>query len=262
MRIQSRWINQALALVALAILRCLFATCRVQFHSVDPTARRNYADPSPDAERFICCCWHDALVLATFTPARPLRERTMALISPHRDGGYLAASAELMGYRTVRGSSRRGAASAIRRLMVETALHHIYITPDGPQGPARKLKLGPIYLASQLGRRLVPNGMAATSSVKIHGRWSHLTLPCPFSTVHVLDGPFLTVPAEASRDDLNTYAEWFETLLNLSQEAAEQIAHGAAPHEVLSALARHPYAASVVPGSTEIDVARTARPAA
>ncbi len=60
------------------------------------------------------------------------------LISEHRDGEIIARIAERLGYRTVRGSTSRGAARALlgRRACIEQG-GELAVTPDGPRGPAR-----------------------------------------------------------------------------------------------------------------------------
>jgi lysophospholipid acyltransferase (LPLAT)-like uncharacterized protein len=74
------------------------------------------------------------------------------LISQHRDGELIARIAERLGYATGRGSSTRGGEEGARdmlRLAEEGRV--LAITPDGPRGPAEKVKPGLVFLASRTG---------------------------------------------------------------------------------------------------------------
>ena len=65
-------------------------------------------------------------------------EGVSVLISEHRDGELIARVAVSLGFRTVRGSTSRGASRALVGLSRELeAGRDVAITPDGPRGPAR-----------------------------------------------------------------------------------------------------------------------------
>ncbi len=65
------------------------------------------------------------------------------LISTHADGEIIARICESLGCRTVRGSSSRGGVRALLELVRELEQgHEVAITPDGPRGPRRAIRLG------------------------------------------------------------------------------------------------------------------------
>jgi len=113
-------------------------------------------------------------------------EGVALLISRHRDGGYLADLCERWGYRIVRGSSRRGGATGllglIRYLREGT---EVGTTPDGPRGPAERLKPG-VLVAAQHARALVIAMGARASSAWWFQSWDRLCVPRPFATVDVM----------------------------------------------------------------------------
>ena len=82
----------------------------------------------------VVCFWHGRLML--FPVDWPWPERTHVLISAHRDGQLGGSIAEGFGLHTVSGSTERGGALALRRLVrLVRAGDIVAITPDGPRGP-------------------------------------------------------------------------------------------------------------------------------
>ena len=61
------------------------------------------------------------------------------------------------------------------------------ITPDGPRGPNRELKLGALTAARMTGLPLVPVGVGVTSAWRVQS-WDGFLVPKPFSTVRVAYG--------------------------------------------------------------------------
>ncbi len=188
------------AALAVGLLRLLFATCRRVYHAPDPKYRLDSL--SEDPERFILCVWHDGLIIPTFGTRRVTRERACSLVSRHQDGTYLADAMALLGFRTVRGSTNKGGAQALRQLITDTEGLHINITPDGPRGPRREVKPGIVYLASQTGRRILVTAFTCDRGWRIRGSWTDALLPYPFTTVHLWTGGPLTIPPDLSRDAL------------------------------------------------------------
>jgi len=142
---------------------------------------------APPNDRYIGALWHNRLLLFPFILRRYLPQRSgAALISASRDGAILADLVERFGFDTVRGSSSRKGASAIRQLgEVIAGGRDVVITPDGPRGPAYVLGQGIIYLAQQSGTEVVPINMEFSSSWRVKS-WDRFFLPKPFSTVRVI----------------------------------------------------------------------------
>jgi len=102
---------------------------------------------------------------------------THILISRHRDGEVIARIIARFGHRSVRGSSTRGGAWALRELIrLGRSGADLVVTPDGPKGPRQVAKLGVIQLARATGLPIVP--LAFSCSKKNSSRagiasWSH-----------------------------------------------------------------------------------------
>ena len=110
------------------------------------------------------------------------------MISASRDGDLLAAFVERYGYGTIRGSTSRKGASALRRLAeVFAEGPNIVITPDGPRGPVYELGQGVIFLAQKCNAEVVPGSMEFSSSWRLKN-WDRFFIPRPFSTVRIIFG--------------------------------------------------------------------------
>ena len=127
MKIRSPLLTNLAARLAVSLGRMLFLTLRGDF----PRTMGGAYEKSPP-ENFVFVTWHESLL----PPILSGRIRnTVALISQHQDGSYLAAAMQQLGIRPVRGSSSRGGSRALRELMKTTGGKHVLLTPDGPRGP-------------------------------------------------------------------------------------------------------------------------------
>lgn len=229
MRIRSKLLTWVAAATAVGLTKLLLATCRKVYLAVEETSRLDHV-PGPDEhERFILCVWHDSLLIPTFAAPRAQREMTCCLVSQHQDGSYLANAMALLGYSTVRGSSRRGGAQAVRQLLLDTAGKHIVITPDGPGGPRRELKAGAVYVASQTNRRLLPGAYSATRAWRLKGSWTDMLIPKPFSTVYVAAGKPIEIPPDISREQLHNYVALVQQKMDELSDEIERMVRGEAP---------------------------------
>jgi lysophospholipid acyltransferase (LPLAT)-like uncharacterized protein len=113
------------------------------------------------------------------------QEGLVLLISRHRDGGYLADLAESWGYRSVRGSTKRG--GEIGLLGIVRALQDgamVAMTPDGPRGPALRVQPGAVAAAQHAGVPIMAAG-ARTASAWYLRSWDRMCIPKPFAAIDV-----------------------------------------------------------------------------
>jgi lysophospholipid acyltransferase (LPLAT)-like uncharacterized protein len=225
MKIRNPTLNRLLARTACFLLRCLFRTCRVEVRELQP--RTSPYVPNQPA-RYLYCLWHDRIVLNVFAG----RSRDLAaLVSRHRDGGYLSDVMAALDIRPVRGSSSKGGAEAVREIVAELDGFHVAITPDGPRGPRRKVKPGILWLAAKTGRPIVPTVGVCDRAWMIKGSWTDLVIPKPFSRVLMLGGPFFRVPVDLQREDLPRHAEALEAEMERLENAAAAMLRGEEPVE-------------------------------
>jgi len=127
------------------------------------------------------------------------------LISPHRDGGFIADTLALQGFRAVRGSSTRGGSRALIRMiqMSKNESCDFGITPDGPKGPREIVKPGIVLLAKKTGVKIYPVMWATSRRWRITTSWDHFYIPRPFSKgIFVFGEPLFIGPDENNGDAL------------------------------------------------------------
>jgi lysophospholipid acyltransferase (LPLAT)-like uncharacterized protein len=183
-----------------------------------------YHDPAVDPARRECrgqkiyLFWHEYILFPLYL--RGHCNLTM-LLSRHRDAEYLAKIAYHLGFECVRGSTYRGAATALRQLCRRSRSMHLTITPDGPRGPRRRLAQGPIYLASKLGLPLVVLGLGFDRPWRA-GSWDRFAVPRPCSRARAVVGREIFVPPNIDRQATERYRSYVETILNRLTEQAER----------------------------------------
>jgi lysophospholipid acyltransferase (LPLAT)-like uncharacterized protein len=183
--VRLRWAQPALARLGAWLVRLLAATWRYRVHGAEHL-RAAHATGRP----FVFVLWHSRILPLLFLHRE---QGVVLLISRHRDGGYLADLAAGWGYRSVRGSSKRG--GDVGLLGIVRALQDgssVAVTPDGPQGPAERVKPGALAAAQHAGAVLVPIGARPTHAWWL-STWDRFCIPRPFARVDVAYGPPLRV---------------------------------------------------------------------
>ena len=211
------------------LCRILFSTLRIRYHLGAPNT--NPYDPAC-TEGFIFSVWHEAIAFPMFAGRH---FRTVALVSKHFDGSHLAYGLKILGIGLVRGSSGRNGATAIRDLLRLPMNTHLVVTPDGPRGPRRTTKIGLVFIASHSGRAIVPTAFCARRSWKIRGSWTDVIVPKPFTTVYALSGRPISVPQNASPQELADAQREVQAQMDRLTDEAEQMA-GKKPSPVKSSV--------------------------
>jgi lysophospholipid acyltransferase (LPLAT)-like uncharacterized protein len=182
-------------------------------------------DPAADEFRgpMIMLFWHEYIAL-------PFSIRghcdIAMLLSRHRDAEWLYWAARYMGFEAIRGSTYRGAGTALRQLMEKGKSCNLAFTPDGPRGPRRRMAQGPIYLSSRLQIPLATMGVGYERPWRLN-TWDRFALPRPFSRGRIVMGPPVQVPRQLGRNGLEHYRRQTELLLErLTWEAESWATEG------------------------------------
>jgi lysophospholipid acyltransferase (LPLAT)-like uncharacterized protein len=147
-------------------------------------------------------------------------EGVAVLISEHRDGEIIAGIASGLGFRTVRGSTYRGADRALVGLVRELrAGHDVAVTPDGPRGPAGQFAPGALVAAQRAGAPIVSVGVAASRAWRLRS-WDSFMIPKPFARVTVAYGT-ASVQGDSAREAA-AEAPRFQELMELTTRHAAQ----------------------------------------
>jgi lysophospholipid acyltransferase (LPLAT)-like uncharacterized protein len=196
------------------LIRAMVATCRVTCQSQDvlDRARRD--------EAFIGVLWHQDLVFfGDF-----LRGTGFTILaSRSRDGEIGARIAHRLGLQTVRGSSSSGAEDALADL-IEIARRGecIGFVADGPRGPSRIAKIGPIIAAKLSGRPIVPMACAMRGGFRLQS-WDSMRVPV-FARIVARAGSPLSVPQDATRGDCERLRQQLQDeLIRTEASAAEAL---------------------------------------
>jgi len=161
---------------------------------------QEHAEKFWNQEKFVIAAfWHQRLLMMPFLPHKG---RVGMMISRHRDGEFIARAVKLFGIDSVRGSTTRGGAAALRGMVrfFENGAH-LAITPDGPQGPRHVVQRGVIELARLTAAPIIPVAYSA-SRKKVFNSWDHFILPLPFCKVIYVYGEAIFIPRNLSEKEL------------------------------------------------------------
>jgi len=166
--------------------------------------RRLAREPIRRGGPVISAFWHGHLLL----PLAVFRNRPVTvLVSRSRDGERVARVASHSGLRAVRGSTSRGAATAMKELfdVARQNRTHIAVTPDGPRGPRHQVAPGVIYLAQKSGLPILPMAVGLDRYWVLPSKWDEFLLPKPFAQAVVRAGDLHWVPGEMSDQQLEEH---------------------------------------------------------
>lgn len=200
------------ALVARLAVGLLARTWRVHTVGQEHLARLR-AGKSP----FIFALWHGQLLpLLWHHRGHP----TTIVASRHADGRLLAAAATAWGFPIIPGSSTRGGAGALRRMIrVLRDGGEVAVAPDGPRGPRHQVKPGAIAAAAVTGAPILPVTARVSDAWRLRS-WDGFVIPKPFARVAVVYHPPLRVTASAGPTGRATAAARLASRLNTPTAAA------------------------------------------
>ena len=141
-------------------------------------------------------------------------KRAVVLISRSDDGRIIARIMRYLGIDSVAGSSSRGGAIALKQMVDELASGScVVFTPDGPKGPARRVKPGVVKAAQESGRPICIKVYGAQKSWRFRS-WDGMFLPKPFSRAVVKTSGPIYVPADLSAEQFEACRVSIENELN------------------------------------------------
>lgn len=171
----------------------------------------------------VIALWHDEM-FPVFAIKRKIPSQLLALISPSKDGRFLADILRRLGLQTVHGSSSRGGVKALlyaARMMRNNCLGAC-ITVDGPRGPRHEVKDGVFFLAHRLNAPVIPVRSYMSRRKIFTKAWDRFQLPCPFSRVHTEFGaPYYLDPGPLTPERLIAERERLKQKLDeMTQDGA------------------------------------------
>jgi len=187
--------------LASGYVRLIYATSTVKREPADTDAK--LFDQHPQ----ILAMWHGQFVLLpNLKPKRPAEVK--AMVSRHGDAEIMGAVLRHFGMDLIRGAGagkrkrNRGGATAMREsLRALEGGATVAMTADVPPGPARRAGIGIATLAAKSGRPVVPFAIATSRFLKLP-TWSAFTINLPFSTLAIVIGDPVRVPATDNAAEL------------------------------------------------------------
>ncbi len=209
MAVKKAWKHKLLLalapLVYKIVIGFIFASCRKEARG-----REIFQGLVDSGTPFIIAFWHYNVLYAALSGGKlPM----VAMVSPSKDGEFIARIMESKGIATVRGSRGKGGIGAIKGLLkaVKKGLSPVIIA-DGSQGPAKVVQGGSIVLASRAGIPIVPMNWSF-SKYTLFRSWDKTLLPIPFAKMVWVIGEPLTVPQKLDSDGIEEYRLILESRL-------------------------------------------------
>ena len=161
-------------------------------------------------------------------PAYVGRNRNVkVLISQHRDGEYIAQIVQRLGYGVARGSTTRGGAKALLRMIkkIKEESISLAITPDGPKGPRFVAQSGAILLGQKTQYPIIPVMIYLAKCWELPS-WDRFCIPKPFSKARIFYGNPILVPSKLEKSEMEEYRVSLENELVRLKNEAECIIEG------------------------------------
>jgi lysophospholipid acyltransferase (LPLAT)-like uncharacterized protein len=173
--------------------------------------QNNYQELERRGENYILTLWHGRMLLPIFAQ----RNRgVVAMVSQYVDGEIIARTVQMMGYRTVRGSSTRGGTKALRE-MVKIMRSGVpgAMFPDGPKGPRGDFKIGTIILAQLTDAYIVPMTYSADPAW-ILKNWDQFMIAKPFARTVIAYGEPVKIPRSLDDEQMLSLKSHLEDRMN------------------------------------------------
>jgi lysophospholipid acyltransferase (LPLAT)-like uncharacterized protein len=199
--------------VARGAVKAIAGTMRLRTSGEQNLARYRRLGPGS----LLFALWHGDY-FPVFAYAR--NSNVCVVVSRSPDGEILDRLLRARGFRTVRGSSTRGATRVVIDMARQVnAGHDAAIAVDGPRGPAGEAKAGIVLLAKRTGCPIVPlsTGM---ERFKEFSSWDRFKIPLPFTRVVLTAGPAIQVPRDATSEQIERTRLGLQQALHAQQAKA------------------------------------------
>jgi lysophospholipid acyltransferase (LPLAT)-like uncharacterized protein len=213
---RSAFVQNALCLLVISYIRFVYWTSSWRRIN-EETPNSLFESKTP----FILAMWHGRIVM--LGKAWRYGDAVTILASAHRDGRVLAGIQEGFGASVVYGSTNKGGANALRRLVgVLKQGGVVAITPDGPRGPRMRAAAG-IVMLSRLSKAPIIPVAFATSRRRILSSWDKLLIPLPFSRGVFMWGEPIQPPETNDAEAMESKRQALETAISQLTVQADQI---------------------------------------
>lgn len=171
-------------------------------------------------QNFVVAFWHGKMALGWYLHSN---KNFAALVSQSNDGQILTNVLNKWGFDVSRGSSHKGGKESLEQILQKAnSKFSIAITPDGPTGPALKMKAGAVITAQRANIPLVLVGIHYVNKKQFRS-WDSFEIPKPFSKVKVVYSDPIFISESLSREETTKIIEQCEQNLNQLNKKAEEL---------------------------------------
>ena len=170
--------SRFLSLLLKILLNSIFLSCRWKI--IDENNLLSHTNKPR-----LICCWHSrGLFIARYLKYKKLN--AWGISSVHADSEILARILKSWKIQLIRGSSTRGWASVIKKMIVlfKTSSSIIAVTSDGPKGPRKIPKMGSVDIAQKYGAYIIA-GSGISNKYWTLPTWDKTKIPKPFSKIYI-----------------------------------------------------------------------------
>ncbi|MDR2776703.1 MAG: DUF374 domain-containing protein [Puniceicoccales bacterium] len=175
-----KWWQRILVSIVVFILRLYWSTLGIKLTAECQKVVDEAQGP------MVFAFWHNNLFAAYKLCGLLKKKHNMyALVSPSRDGAWLAEIFSRLGIQSIRGSSNRNGLFAMDNIFKKLAEGaFVAITPDGPRGPVYKFKRGTAMVTKTAKTNLVLVAVKYNHHFTLP-TWDGFKVPYPFSKICV-----------------------------------------------------------------------------
>jgi lysophospholipid acyltransferase (LPLAT)-like uncharacterized protein len=198
-------IHKLLQYIVWILVRSLVKSYKFKVQGLENIEKAKALNPK---RSYIFSAWHGQVLCGMSYHA--WTEPFLTLSSRSKDGDYAAYVAQKMNFVAIRGSSRKknkdkgGKEAMMQYIDGLNAGTSAGITVDGPKGPYQECKIGIVVIAAKSGAPILPM-ICLPNSYWGFNSWDKFKVPKYFSTINVLFGEPIHIPAESTPEELETY---------------------------------------------------------
>ena len=165
----------------------------------DVRGRDNYESLIKEGRSVILSVWHGQL-LSVVHDLR--KENFYAIAGTHEDAEIISRIATKWGWNMMRGSSKEKGEVAYKNMInaLKQPGNAVFITPDGPTGPARIPKPGGIRAAQATNAAIIPISVRSTRRWGF-ANWDTFYLEKPFGKIYIQYGEPIFFNKEQNFDE-------------------------------------------------------------
>jgi len=209
----------ALVRVGYFLVRCLYATCKINQVNLD---NRESAKVEHPKGSYLLACWHEHVVMIILSQKG---EPFHPIVSKSGSGRFVGYVCKKFGYTPIHGSADRdgknkgGTAALFGLLRSLKKGAPVAITVDGSIGPRRWVKPGIVDLARKTGARILPAGCSCSNYWELN-TWDKLKIPKPFSTFNVYYGAPIEIEKTLPAENILNAQELVADAINQAEQLA------------------------------------------